>query len=260
MGTLIRRIPYGAPVPERTAQAPNGKLRLVYIGRLVERQKRISETTRALCRAVRQIPNVEGVIYGDGPARPAVEQILRAEAGTLPVRLGGRLDSDQVQDHLLRCHALVLLSDYEGLPIALMESMACGVVPICLRTRSGIPELLEDDVNGLLVNDRAADFVAAVRRLRREPGLWKQLSHAARAKIESEYSSQVGARQWAEFLWDLKCQAGSARSLMTPETLNLPPVHPDLAREDRRVPALPVQILQRLRWSARRIKRRLLDR
>ena len=53
-----------------------------------------------------------------------------------------------------------------GLPIALIEAMACGVVPICLQTRSGF---VEHGVTGLLVRDRGKDFIAAVQRLRQEP-------------------------------------------------------------------------------------------
>ena len=49
------------------------------MGRLAEEAKRISEVTRALCRAVREVPGTEAKIYGDGPERLVVEQILREE-------------------------------------------------------------------------------------------------------------------------------------------------------------------------------------
>ncbi|WP_371821102.1 glycosyltransferase [Chloracidobacterium sp. D] len=44
----------------------------------------------------------------------------------------------------------VLLSDYEGLPIALMEAMATGLVPICTAMRSGIGQLVVDGVTGCM--------------------------------------------------------------------------------------------------------------
>ncbi len=116
--------------------------------------------------------------------------------------------------------------------------MACGVVPICLRMRSGVPELIEDGVTGLLVRDREGDFVAAVRRLREEPGLWERLSRAARAKIEAEYSNEACAALWESFLRELHSTTRPNRSLRIPYRVTLPSIHPALAREDHRRPPL----------------------
>lgn len=243
-GVVVERLPYGAPLPQSEVQRPSGQLRLVYAGRLVDEQKRISDLIRSLCRAVREVADVEAVVYGDGPAKEAAEQIIDLEGQGLPVRLAGRVDSDQIQKHLLKCHALVLLSDYEGLPIVLMEAMACGVVPICLRTRSGISELVEDGVTGLLVDDRGDDFIAAVRRLRDDPGLWERLSKAARTRIETEYSNEVCAARWKDFLRRLNHNAGPQQSLKIPGQLDLPHVHPSLAREDFRKAPLHVRLGQ----------------
>src|SRR5262249_61475589 len=62
---------------------------------------------------------------------------------------------------LFRSHTVVLLSDWEGLGLVLVEGMACGVVPIGLRRpHSGAAEVIEDRVTGLLVDDRDDAFVA----------------------------------------------------------------------------------------------------
>ncbi len=143
-GILVRSIPYGVPIPECVAKKPNGRLRLAYVGQLVEERKRISEVTHGLCRAVREVPGTEALIYGDGPARAAVEQILREEGDGLPVQLVGFVENDQIPKHLLECHAVVLLSDHEGLPVSLLEGMASGVVPIGLRGAPGVTELVVD--------------------------------------------------------------------------------------------------------------------
>src|SRR5262249_28267784 len=57
-----------------------------------------------------------------------VEQILRKEGNGLPVQLVGFVENDQIPKHLLECHAVVLLSDHEGLGLSLLEGMASGVV------------------------------------------------------------------------------------------------------------------------------------
>jgi glycosyltransferase involved in cell wall biosynthesis len=48
----------------------------------------------------------------------------------------------------------VLPPDFEGLPLSLIEAMACGCVPVAAETDSGIPELLAADRNGLILSGR----------------------------------------------------------------------------------------------------------
>jgi colanic acid/amylovoran biosynthesis glycosyltransferase len=242
---LVRYIPHGVSVPSQAAQPPAGSFRLAYVGRLVEINKRVSDMTRAFCRAARELPGTEVVIYGDGPSLPALRRILRAEGQGLPIQLAGNVDNDQIQERLLGHHAIVLLSDSEGLGIALLEAMACGVVPICLRRPSGVLELVEDGVTGLLVDDRGDSFVAAVQRLHTEPGLWQRLSLAARARIVAKYSQERSAEQWAAFFQELQQRAGPRQPIELPSHFELPPVHPKLAHMDERTRP---PLRQALRW------------
>jgi hypothetical protein len=235
-GILVRRIPCGVPIPESVAKKPNGRLRLAYVGRLAEEQKRISEVTHGLCRAVREVPGTEALIYGDGPARAAVEQILREQGNGLPVQLVGFVENDQIPKHLLECHAVVLLSDHEGLPVSLLEGMASSVVPIGLRGASGVTEFVVDGRTGLLVGNRGDEFVAAVRRLREDPALWERLARSARAKVEADYSEKVCADRWQELFHKLVNSSGPRKPLRIPRRLHLPPVHPSLAWLDPRPP------------------------
>ena len=233
----ICKLPCGAPVPSEQAALPVNALRLAYVGRLEEEQKRISDVTKALCRVVKEVPGVEATLFGEGSARSAVEEILEAHGQGLPISLAGKVPSEQIQQLLLQQHVVILLSDYEGLPIALMEAMACGLVPICKSISSGIPELIDDGVSGLLVQDRGDEFVAEVRRLKDEPGLWQKLSIAARDKIVRDYSHTACAEGWFAFLEGLACRTDKYAKIHIPDKLVLPPVHPSLAREDIRAPS-----------------------
>ena len=257
--TRVWRIPYGVPVPIRSVERIPGKLRLAFVGRLAEEQKRISEVTRALCRAMREIPGIAAVLFGDGPDRHNVERILAAAGDDLAVRLGGRIPSDHIQTALLECDVLVLLSDYEGLPIALMEAMACGCVPVCLRMRSGIPELVDHGVTGLLIDDRDDGFIAAVRRLHDETGLWERLSAAAKARIETGFSDAVCNRQWAAMLHEFGDRISHSRPLKVPSLFRLPARNPALETTDnrRRPISLPLRLWRCGRMLAGRVKRRL---
>jgi colanic acid/amylovoran biosynthesis glycosyltransferase len=222
-GVMVRQIACGVPIPARTAEPPGSVFRLVYTGRLTEEAKRISDVANALCTVTQKIPNLEAWITGEGDARPAVENIIREKGGDR-VRLLGRVDD--VYDVLPQCHALVLLSDYEGLPISVLEAMATGVVPICLDTRSGIREAIEHAVNGLIVNDRAADFFSAVKSLQNDPAKWRRLSVAARETVQQRFSAEASARQWIDLLEQLNRQKAARAEFPAFGTLPLPPPGP----------------------------------
>ncbi len=222
---MVRRIPSGVPIPAKTAQLPRSVFRLVYIGNLKEQQKRISEVANALCTATQSFPNLEAWIVGEGVARPAVEDII-CEKGMGRVKLLGRVDNAQIFDLLAQCHSLVLLSDYEGMPVCVMEAMAAGVVPVCFDTRSGIREAIEHGVNGLIVKDRAADFLAAVRELQSDPAKWQQLSLAARETARRRFSIEECARQWVALLKDLHRPRAARADFKAPRVLRLPPPDP----------------------------------
>ena len=246
--TTIRCIPNSTPLPTEFARPPAHDLRMIYVGRLAETHKRALDVTRAICRAVRAVPGTSGALFGDGPSRRLVEDTLARDGAGLPIQLHGSVSGERIGEELLRSHALVLLSDSEGLPMAVMEAMASGVVPICLDTPTGALELVEHNVTGLLVSDRADSFVAAVRRLREEPGLWQRLSRAARERIAERYTPEHSAGQWRAFAAELRERAGPRQPIQLPQHFDLPPVRPSLVHLDER--AMPPH-----RYAARQVRR-----
>jgi colanic acid/amylovoran biosynthesis glycosyltransferase len=235
-GIAVCRIGCGVPVSDKATEPPVSIFRLVYVGRLIEEQKRISDVAIALCGVVRRNPKLQAWIVGDGPARDTVEGIVQQSGLGARVRLLGRLDSAQIYGVLAQCHGLVLLSDYEGLSVSMLEGMAAGVVPICLDIRSGIREALQHGVNGLIVKDRAEDFFSSVEELQSDPTWWKKLSIAARETIRERYSIENCAHQWVDLLQRLD-RARPARIRFTaPRVLRLPPPNPKFGQYDTRLP------------------------
>jgi glycosyltransferase involved in cell wall biosynthesis len=70
------------------------------------------------------------------------------------MRLLGRLSRAEVLAELRTSDLFVLLSDFEGLPLSLIEAMAAGCVPVVAAMESGISELLVPDENGVIVQGR----------------------------------------------------------------------------------------------------------
>jgi colanic acid/amylovoran biosynthesis glycosyltransferase len=252
-------IPMGAAVPPAILRDTSRRLRIAYAGRLAEEQKRISLVVRSLDLACRNVAGVEAVIYGDGPDRANVEKYLQVDCPDSRVVLAGAIASDRVQAELLQCDAIVLMSDYEGLPIALLEGMACGCIPICRTMNSGIPQLVQHGQTGLLVSDRPEDVVAAVRWLRENPRQASMLSDNARNLIQQQYSHQHSVECWNRLL--RRCAGQQPGRLAIPRRIHLPPVNTHLESADRRRPPEPAwrRGLRRLRIQLGAWRRRLLN-
>jgi hypothetical protein len=118
----------------------------------------------------------------------------------------------------------------------MLEAMAAGVVPICLDMRSGIREVLEHGVNGLIVKDRETDFLSAVKALQGDPVKWQKLSLAARETVARRYSIEECARQWVGLLRLLNNARPGRVSIKAPRILRLPPPNPKFGHHDVRMP------------------------
>lgn len=236
--------PSGTPIPENVATPPTNKLKIIYTGRLIQRQKRIFDVI-ASCRMIsRLVDGVEITFYGEdregGNAISTINNLNKNDH----IRHGGLLKFEEILPTLVQHHVFILLSDYEGMSTSLMEAMACGLVPICTRTRSGSTEIIQHNQNGLLVENREEDFLNAVLRLKTEKGLWERLSKGARATIENKYAIDICADKWTNFLNELlKKKSVQKQSIKLPELheIILPPVKQTdngMCREDKRIPRI----------------------
>lgn len=259
--TSIKYIPIGAPVTEKIATlSASGILNVVYAGRIDEKQKRISEVAHAFCMAAKQVAHTNYTIYGDGPAVPAVLEILNTTGKDLPVQFKGKLKSTEVQAHLLQNQVFVLLSEFEGLPITLMEAMGCGLVSVCTNMRSGISDVVTNNVEGFLIDDRKDEFVAAIKKIKENADLWQQMSQAARQKIISSYSIGACSDQWIDLLKQLVADAGRRSELVIPSSGELKKIRLDqeFHRQNNPRPAEILVPFYKTKYMLGRLKRTLL--
>jgi len=229
-------IPYGVSLQPRIAPRTQGRrLKVAYAGRLVQEQKRITDVVQAMLRLVHELDDCTALIIGDGPLRGEMQRLVLAEAADDKIQFTGRLSAENTRLKMLEADIILLLSDYEGLPIVLLEAMASGLVPVVSRMRSGVPELIHHGVNGLVVDDRGDSVVNAVRQLQNSPELRSRLSHEACSTIHQQFSADLCADRWAELLSMLAGARGCTFTASEiPAGFDLPTVHPDLQAEDPR--------------------------
>jgi glycosyltransferase involved in cell wall biosynthesis len=151
--------------------------------------------------AVAQLPpavraRIRVVMAGDGDVAGTRSLVRRLQVDDV-LEVQDWLDREERDDLLARSSVLVLPSYNEGLPMAMLEAMAWGLVPV-VSPVGGIPEVVTDGVNGLLVDAGDVPLLAgAIRRLVEEPGLVRRLSAAARTSVEERdidlYASRIHA-------------------------------------------------------------------
>jgi colanic acid/amylovoran biosynthesis glycosyltransferase len=180
----------------------DGTFRVLSVGRLVS-AKGHGVLLEGVAIAARNGVPIELTIVGDGPRRDRLEA-LTAELGLgEQVTFAGAIAQDRLPAMFAAADAFCLPSFAEGLPVVLMEAMATGL-PAVTTGVMGIPELVVDDENGLLVPPGRADLVAdALVRLARDPELRARLGRAGRARVVAAFDIRREARRlhdlFAEF-------------------------------------------------------------
>ena len=221
-----RVIPYGVPIPENTASFSGAPFRVAYSGRIVEEQKRISLVLEAMSRVCKRNPRIECWIMGDGPARASSEQWVRDQGLSERIHFSGRLEPSAVQAKLIQCQAILMMSDYEGLPVSLLEAMAAGVVPVARAIPSGIPELVKNNETGILVDATPEQAAAAIIRLANNPDLWSKCSAASRSLVAERYSEEACYQRWLDVITELCERSTVLYPIAIPKKIPIPPAPP----------------------------------
>jgi glycosyltransferase involved in cell wall biosynthesis len=148
-------------------------------GRLTA-QKALEDTLEALAR----VPGVELLVVGDGPERATLERRAGGLGVSDRVRFLGAGTREDVLALFRAVDAGLLTSAWENLPHTLLEALAAGT-PVIATAVGGIPEVVRDGENGLLVPPRDVDAIAsAIERVVRDDGLRASLAAAAASSVE----------------------------------------------------------------------------
>jgi glycosyltransferase involved in cell wall biosynthesis len=196
-----RLLDRGAP-----GRGRNGRLRVLGVGRLVEK-KGFDVLVDACALLERRGVAFEATIVGErGDHAPAIERRIAEHGLTDRVALAGPKTQAQLLEAYRDADALCLPcrivagGDRDGIPNVLVEAMACGV-PSVSTAISGIPELIEDGRNGLLVSPDDPEAVAeALIRIDADRELAQRLSGAARATVRERFDGDLLTGEMAELL------------------------------------------------------------
>lgn len=216
--------PYGVSAPEalaRTYSRAPYPLRLVYAGRLVEKQKRVTDLV-ALAEALgRRAVDFHLDIIGEGDAAADLGARISALDGAIRqrVRLVARVPHHEMAGVWRTADVCVLVSEYEGISIAMLEAMAQGCVPVVTRV-SGAAEALRPGQNGYTVEVgdivSMAETIAALDRERsRLAGLGARAHETVKASF-SDHHYAAWLLEQCGTVWDLAPRAWPANRPLLP--------------------------------------------
>jgi glycosyltransferase involved in cell wall biosynthesis len=184
-----------------TDRRPNSRaFQMTSVGSLIEKKGH-----EYLIRACREL-DAQGVdfrcvIVGGGELRAQLLALIRELGLEDRVVLAGTQTQTWVRDRLSQSDLFALAcvvapgGERDGIPVAIMEALAMEV-PVVSTPVSGIPELVQHEVTGLLVPERDAKALsAAITRLAGDKRLRRQLAESGRALVEREYDIWENAAQ-----------------------------------------------------------------
>ncbi len=230
----IEQIAYGVSVPNETTGYRRTPFKIAFCGRVVEEQKRISLVIQSMALACQQSSDIECVIIGDGPQCNAMKTHVESIGLSNRIQFLGRLNAMPLRATLLDCQAILLMSDYEGLPVAILEAMSMGVVPVARKITSGIPELIHHEESGLLVNDDPTCAAKELVRLSNNAVLWAACSANARQIVSRDYTDQVCFERWRRLIETRSELCSVTYPLSIPYHVALPAVPSALVGRDVR--------------------------
>lgn len=179
-------VPNPAPLlPELpTREVARAELRLErpalgFAGRLT-RQKALEDALAAVAR----VDGVELLVLGDGPERQALERLARDLGVDGRVRFLGPGTREDVLRLFRAVDAAVLTSTWENLPHTVLEALAVGT-PVVATAVGGVPEIVRDGENGLLVPEGDVGAIAAaIEKVTRDDELRRSLASASARSVE----------------------------------------------------------------------------
>jgi glycosyltransferase involved in cell wall biosynthesis len=155
---------YAGPLEPEAPLRPDAVV--LFAGRLIP-EKRAASVVPAVALAAASVPDLRGVIFGDGPQRGEVLAAIAALEEPALVSAPGFVDASELHDALRRACVMVLPSRREGYGMIVVEAAACGTPSIVVREPDNAAvELVEEGVNGVTVaTAEPAELAAAIVRV-----------------------------------------------------------------------------------------------
>ena len=180
-------------VPEPPAEGDRDLKKVVMVGRF-EKIKGQLAAIRAFKDVLLQVPDARLVFYGRGPSEVEMRELIDSLELTHAVSIAGFTSNPS--EVFSQSAMSIVASDYEGFCLSLIESMAAGCVPVSYDIKYGPREMIDNGVNGFLIEqgneiELSASLVLGLSC----PSKLRELSDKAKL-IQSKFSEEKFMKDW----------------------------------------------------------------
>ncbi|MST93997.1 MAG: glycosyltransferase [Pedosphaera sp.] len=190
-------LPLGVPMP---AQLPprvfTGPLRVLYLGRLAREQKRVHLFPQILADLRRSGVPFHWTIAGEGPEGGWLRGNLGSGGPGQTVTFRGPVAFADVPELMSEHDVFLLASDYEGLPLTMLEAMGSGVVPVVSDLPSGVRDVVDENNGWRVAPENVAGYSEAIIALHGDRKGMAALSAAARQKVYPHFALAGMGDRW----------------------------------------------------------------
>jgi L-malate glycosyltransferase len=163
--------------------------------RLLETLYAVENTLRAFARVRAEVPDARLIVIGGGHREAALREMVRAEA-IGGVEFHGAVPHGEVAGWFDRADVFVNSSREDNMPHSIIEAFSAGL-PVVTTNAGGIPYIVEDGRNGLMVEpDRPEQMAGAVLSLLRDADLARRLIAEGRRDCDAIYSWTAARGRW----------------------------------------------------------------
>jgi glycosyltransferase involved in cell wall biosynthesis len=157
--------------------------------------------------------NVCCTIVGAGPDEEwLLKKLINSEYNNR-IKYLGRVRPDCIGEVIKEFGIQLLMSDYEGLPVSMLECMSVGIIPATRNIKSGINELIEDGINGIVLPDNPVNAAEKLNLLIQDDNFLNSASNKC-IDISKEFSQEKNIEKWLEVI--------AQHSAEKPVEINLP--------------------------------------
>lgn len=188
----IHVVPNSVTIPDVEAARES---RVVSIVSRLSPQKSMHEAIAAMSMVLEDIPDARLEIYGRGPDAARLAGLIQESGHANRITLEGR--TDRPAEAMARSLCTLSTSQWEAMPLSILESMAAGTPVVAYDCRYGPAALISDGVTGRLVakGDRRA-LADAVISLLRDPAAADRMGSAAREFVTGHHTPEAVSAIW----------------------------------------------------------------
>lgn len=194
-------------------------LTIIFAGRMCNQKRplKLAEILHALKQAGVRF---NALIIGEGELRPAFEDLIRQYDLGADVHVVGAKPHAEWLSLLAISDVLLMPSEYEGISVALLESMAAGVVPVVADV-GGQDELVGEETGYLIPHgeDEVNHYVGVLQTLSIDAPMRERKAQACQELIEAHYTAAATNRQWLQILDEAQANRASSSQPFLPAGL-----------------------------------------